>query len=94
MNNSGSILKAYESDLKKIIIIMNKNDPFSKLNEILLGHNSPNGVVNSKSSFKVEICNALWIFDSHPMLHSLSLILSLSKILISILIAIIVEERT
>ena len=47
--------------------IMHENDSLSEYNT--LGHNRTNGAVYSKIYFKVEICSALSIFDSHPTLH-------------------------
>ena len=35
-----------------------------------LGHNRTNGAAYSKANFKVEICSALKLFDSHPTIHS------------------------
>ena len=48
---------------------MDENDSLSEYNNIPLGHNRTNGAVYSKIDFKVEICFALLIFDSHPALH-------------------------
>ena len=39
--------------------IMDENDSLSEYIKIPLGHNHPNGVVYSKSNFKVEICSAV-----------------------------------
>ena len=36
-------------------------------NKILFGHKR---IIYFKTNFKVEICSALWIFDSHPTPHS------------------------
>ena len=47
---------------------MDKNDALSEYNKIPLGHNRTNGAVYSKIYFKVEICSAHKIFDSHPAL--------------------------
>ena len=49
--------------------IMDENDALSKYNKIPLGHNRTSGVVYSKIYFKVEICSAHKIFESHPTLH-------------------------
>ena len=43
----------------KIKFIMDENDPVSKQNKILLGHNRTNGAVYPKINFKVEIRSAL-----------------------------------
>ena len=52
-----------------IFFIMDENDALSEYNKIPLGHNRTNGAVYSKIYFKVEICSAHSIFDSHPTLH-------------------------
>ena len=44
---------------------MDENDSLSEYNNIPLGHNRTNGAVYSKIDFKVEICSALSVFDSH-----------------------------
>ena len=49
--------------------IMDENDVLSEYNKIPLGHNRTNGTVYSKIYFKVEICSAHLIFDSHPTFH-------------------------
>ena len=46
--------------------IINENDSLFEYNKIPLGHNRTNGAVYSKIYFKVKICSALSIFDSHP----------------------------
>ena len=48
------------------IYIMDENDPLTEYKKIPLGHHRTNGAVYSKINFKVEICSALYIFDSHP----------------------------
>ena len=48
--------------------IMDENDSLSEYSNIPLGHNCTNGAVYSKINFKVEICSALKLFDSHPTL--------------------------
>ena len=55
--------------------IIDENDSLSEYNKILLDHNRTNGAVYSKINFKVEICSALSLFDSHPALLFLALIL-------------------
>ena len=47
---------------------MDENDSLSEYIKIPLGHNRTNGAVYSKINFKVELCSALWLFDSHPAL--------------------------
>ena len=63
-----NLLKRECSVFKKKII-MDENDTLSEYNKISLGHNRTNGVVYSKIYFKVEICSAHQIFESHPTLH-------------------------
>ena len=46
-----------------------ENDALSEYNKIPLCHNRTNGAVYSKIYFKVEMCSAHYIFDSHPALH-------------------------
>ena len=60
-------LKGNAAHLKKFFI-MDENDALSEYNKIPLGHNRTNGAVYSKICFKVEICSAHLIFDSHPTL--------------------------
>ena len=45
--------------------IMDENNSLSEYIKILLGHNRTNGAVYAKNNFKVEICSALQLFDSH-----------------------------
>ena len=52
-----------------LFFIIDENNTLSKYNKIPLGHNRTNGAVYSKIDFKVEICSALSLFDSHPTLH-------------------------
>ena len=47
---------------------MDENDALSEYNKIPLGHNRTNRAVYSKINFKVEICSAQYIFESHPTL--------------------------
>ena len=58
-----------ECSVFKKYYIMDENDSLSEYNNIPLGHNRTNGAVYSKIDFKVEICSALSVFDSHPALH-------------------------
>ena len=55
--------------LKKNYII-DENDPLSDSNKIQLGYSRTNVAVYSKINFKVEICSALYIFNSYPTLYS------------------------
>ena len=48
--------------------IMDENNSLSEYIKIPLGHNRTNGTVYPKINFKVEICSALKIFDSHQAL--------------------------
>ena len=73
---------------------MNKSDPLSEEETIPLGHNHTNGAVYSGINVNVEICSALYIFDGHPMLQPISLILSVSKILSLKLISSIPKQNS
>ena len=53
---------------------MDETDALSEYNKIPLGHNRTNGAVYSKIYFKVEICSAHYIFDSHPTIPALILL--------------------
>ena len=70
--NNDSFVKGTRSEFKIYIYIyiyiyiMDENDPLSEYKKIRLGHHRTNGAVYSKINFKVEICSALYIFDSHP----------------------------
>ena len=75
-------LKENAAYLKNNNYIIDENDSLTEYNKIPLGHNRTNGAVYSKIYFKVEICSALSIFDSHPTLH-------LPRLYCSILITII-----
>ena len=47
---------------------------------IPLGHNRTNGAVYSKINIKVQICSGHYIHDSHPMLHSYTVLFENSKL--------------
>ena len=69
---------------------MDENDSLSEVNKIPLGHNRTNDAVYSKINFKVKICSALSIFESHPTLHSpheycLILITTITMVFITLL---------
>ena len=66
-------LKGNAAYLKKYYII-HENDSLSEYNKIPLGHNRTNGAVYSKIYFKVQICSALSIFESHPTLGPLNVL--------------------
>ena len=58
-----------ECSVFKKKFIMDENDALSEYNKIPLGHNRGNGAVYPKIYFKIEICSAHSIFDSHPTIN-------------------------